>query len=202
MTTFIQETGNRYGRLLVLRRAADHVFPSGRVGVTWICLCDCGKESISLARNLRSGSTRSCGCLAAEHSRTLTRTHGMSGTPEYRAWKGAIGRCENRSSPHYQDYGGRGIMVCEQWRHNFEAFFTDVGPRPSPDHSLDRIDNDGNYEPGNCRWATKTEQSSNRRKIPGRRVRGRVHRTGALSWSAIKQAIAERKQRQEDRKGT
>jgi hypothetical protein len=93
-------------------------------------------------------------------------SHGMSRLPEYQAWANAIYRCENSSSPHWSDYGKRGIKVCDVWRTNFDKFFDDMGPRPSPMHSLDRIDVNKGYQPGNCRWSTAVEQANNRRNTP------------------------------------
>jgi hypothetical protein len=109
--------------------------------------------------------------------------HGWARTPEYRAWKSMRARCENQRNPAFARYGGRGILVCERWHgeHGFENFLADVGPRPSPEHSIERIDNDGNYEPGNCRWATRVEQGSNKRNNATLTVNGE---TATISeWS-------------------
>jgi hypothetical protein len=123
----------------------------------WWCVCECGTRKTVLVSHLRNGTSQSCGCRKIA-ART---THGMSRTPEYLAWKHMIGRCRNPQTKHYERYGGRGISVCEEWS-DFAKFYADVGPRPSKDHSLDRLDNDGNYVPGNVAWRTKKEQGNNR----------------------------------------
>lgn len=143
--------GSRFGRWVVTEASSG---PR-----TW-CRCDCGTEKVVATKTLRSGKSRSCGCQRRDLNPNLS--HGGSYSPEYRAWRHMINRCTNPKVPCYERYGGRGIGVCERWRHDFAAFLTDVGPRPSPDHTLGRIDNDGNYEPGNVRWETWSEQSRNR----------------------------------------
>lgn len=148
-------TGDRYGRLTVLGR-------SDRKG-RWLCKCDCGRESEPSLGSLRNGSSKSCGCAQRDVASGINRTHGMSRSSEYRIWAGMRKRCYSKKCKSYIDYGGRGIVVCERWS-KFENFYEDMGQRPSPDHSLDRIDVDGNYEPSNCRWATAGEQARNRRK--------------------------------------
>lgn len=156
-------SGMRFNRLV----AAEY-FGSRHREAMWKCVCDCGNVSVVSASKLRSGATKSCGCLRSEVTGALTLSHGQSGrasSPEYRAWKSMRIRCLCRTSMSYASYGGRGITICDDWLGSFEAFLADMGLRPSPQHSLDRINNDGNYEPANCRWATKSVQSFNRRSV-------------------------------------
>lgn len=146
--------GERYGRLTAIR-AIDHR--------TWLFLCDCGSEKTTLVRSVVKGVTRSCGCLQKERSGKKVR-HGMTQTKVYHAWEAMISRCYRVKNASYLNYGGKGITVCERWRTSFELFFLDVGHPPSAAHTLDRIDSFGNYEPGNCRWATWKEQNNNKRE--------------------------------------
>jgi hypothetical protein len=135
---------------------------NGKTMSLWECVCDC--ESVVTVRlhNLRSENTQSCGCLyreAAEQRRGL-KFHNKA---EYNTWSGMKGRCNTKTNGSYINYGGRGISVCKRWEDSFEDFLSDVGKKPHPEMQLDRMNNDGNYEPGNVRWATPTEQSRNRR---------------------------------------
>ncbi len=127
------------------------------------CQCECGGVKDVVTDSLRSGRTRSCGCLLAEASSKRMRTHGWSKKSEYHSWQHAADRCRNPRNKAYQNYGGRGIQFCDRWFNSFEDFLFDMGGKPSPSHSLDRIDNNGNYEPGNCRWATQLDQGRNQR---------------------------------------
>jgi hypothetical protein len=128
----------------------------------WLCKCDCGKEKLVENQSLRRGDSKSCGCNIAYFNRKNKTTHGMRYTTEYRTWTALKQRCLSPKNLNYDNYGGRGIAVCERWL-KFENFFEDMGNKPSPKHSIDRIDNNGNYEPSNCKWSTPKEQCRNRK---------------------------------------
>lgn len=161
--------GQRFGRLFVLGRS-DYRRPGRSPGAFWDCRCDCGGMTVVLGASLRGGLTQSCKCL---HD-TFAVTHGATHTSEYKAWESAKARCFQPNHHGFKNYGGRGITMCEEWRNDFPAFLAHVGPRPHPTYSIDRINNNGNYEPGNVRWATKTQQIHNRRRYPSGRRRARV----------------------------
>lgn len=160
-------TGQRFGRLVVerydQRTARMH---------KWLCRCDCGTKKSIWGTNLRRGNTTSCGCLRRERATAANTFHGgtiQNKSGEYLAWQNMLARCLNASCRQFKDYGGRGIQVCERWQvgsdglSGFQCFLADMGLKPSPEHSLDRQDVNGSYDPLNCRWATKAEQDRNKR---------------------------------------
>jgi hypothetical protein len=213
MGVFIDLAGCRFGRLIALRRAAN----KGRATM-WECRCDCGGHVIVWAGALRKGESKSCGCLARDVSRENGRArlrHGYSRTPTHRSWLSMLARCECVTHHAYARYGGRGIKVCDSW-HVFEHFLADMGERPAG-LTLDRRDNNGGYDAANCYWATRQEQSNNKRDnlkvlIDGREqtvtqwaremglsvltVRGRISRGWSLrrALTAPRQSFSERPQ--------
>lgn len=160
----IDITGHKFGRWTVIERAGGG---GKNKKATWLCRCECGTEKVVRGDVLRRGVSRSCGCYRDERQRATVTRHGHwvggEATPEWRAWNAMLQRCTKPSHEKYPNYGGRGIRICDRWAESFENFLKDMGMRPSARHSLDRIDNDGDYEPGNCRWATAEQQNRNRR---------------------------------------
>ena len=153
--------GQTFGRLTVLARTENRGSLSA-----WRCRCACGAETTRTTKNLRSGGSLSCGCLRAETTTEMRTTHGQRHTPEWGAWQNAKNRTGNASIPGWEHYGGRGITMHPAWREDFSQFLAAVGPRPSPRHTLERLDVNGNYEPGNVVWATRQRQALNSRPLP------------------------------------
>jgi hypothetical protein len=162
MSHLIDHTGKRFGRLTALRRDFDN----SKVGTYWICQCDCGTVKSVPGSNLVKGLANSCGCLQRERAAKAATTHGFAPSKkkpsEYTTWRSMRNRCERPACVAYRDYGGRGIKVCERWK-LFVNFLEDMGLKPTPKHTLDRIDNDGDYSPENCRWVTREANGRNKR---------------------------------------
>lgn len=157
-TAFKDLSGLRFGNWQALARA-----PNKGVRTAWHCKCDCGTERAVASVHLVNGASLSCGCIKSDIP-TARRTHGASETDVYSIWLQMISRCHKPNNASFSNYGARGVTVCERWRSDFSAFLEDVGTRPSPKHTIDRIDGAGNYEPSNVRWATSKVQANNTRR--------------------------------------
>ncbi len=155
-------TGETYGLLTAVRMVGR----TARGNALWECSCSCGGSTVIEAARLKLPGMRSCGCMVAKRPYTKLFKHGMSTSPEWAAWKSMLERCTNPSHRWFHRYGGRGVSVCKRWS-DFNNFYADMGERPKDGvrYSLDRIDNDKGYEPGNCKWATSTEQNRNRGNV-------------------------------------
>jgi len=174
---FIDLKGNKYGRLTVINRVAN----KGGSAI-WRCLCECGNNKDVIGKNLRTGGTKSCGCIRIEMAGARLRTHGLRKSPSYTSWACMKGRCQNKNDWDYSYYGGRGITVCDRWQ-SFEEFYSDMGERPEG-LTIERIDNNKGYFPENCKWATRSEQTRNARKHTKTGIVG-VHQVkGKYRWVA------------------
>ncbi len=180
MGKFVDLSGQRFGKLTVLERAGTY---SENGGVMWRCRCDCGKETTVISNSLRSGKTRSCGCLSAEKSKERAK-HGSTGSRLYRIWSAMIERCTNPNRKGYENYGGRGITVYEEWRKNFSSFKEWAESNGYEDTlTIERKDNDKGYSPDNCRWITFKAQQNHKRDNHLLTCKGETHTIA--EWSEI-----------------
>lgn len=165
--------GKRFGRWTVLSRSQRS---TKNMSAYWNCVCDCGTKRAVPSEGLRSGRSQSCGCRHKEIVGRNSTRHGDARTLTYVTWQAIKARCYSPCQPRYPQYGGRGITMCDRWRNDYSAFLQDMGLRPSGAYSIDRIDTNGNYEPGNCRWATRREQARNKRDTRFVEYRGIIMR--------------------------
>jgi hypothetical protein len=183
MGTHLDITGQKYGRLTAIKR----IFPNRNKLQVWLFICDCGNELVVFKNNVRRGHTISCGCFAREEVIKLLTTHGLTESRIYRIWSHMKGRILNKTDHAYKGYGGRGIKICDRWL-KFENFYEDTKKDYRENLTIDRIDNNGNYEPKNVRWVTMAEQSRNRRdsvKYKGETASEASRRLGGVKSSML-----------------
>lgn len=201
MGKFKDLTGMRFGRLIVFERVEDHVSPSGKCNIQYKCLCDCGKEKIVFGTNLSRGLTNSCGCLQKERASAAKTTHGETDSHLYGVWCAIKRRCYQKYDPNYSNYGGRGIIMCDEWKNDYKTFRDWAyahGYNPEAKRgecTLDRKDVNGNYCPENCRWITQQEQMNNVRYNHLETYNGETHtiaewaRLYNMSYSKLSQRL-------------
>lgn len=186
MGKFIDLTGQKFGRWTVIRRGENHIKPNGKSEVCWWCICDCtpDKEYLVMGQSLRNGASQSCGCLHNEKQKINNLTHGLSKNRIYKIWVGMKQRCTNVNYTGYNDYGGRGINICDDWLNSFYNFYCwAINNGYNNKLTLDRIDVNGNYCPENCRWTTNIQQQNNKRNTHWIEYNNEVH--SLAEWSKI-----------------
>lgn len=185
MSNLIDLSGQKFGRLKVIERDTDHISPSGRKYVRWKCICDCGQITSVYTDALKRGQTQSCGCLGKERRGKSSITHGETNTRLYSIWTAMKRRCFNSNCSEYKDYGGRGITICDEWANDYTSFRDWALESGYQDNlSIDRNNNNGNYEPNNCSWVTSVAQANNRRSNHEITFENETH--NVTEWAIIK----------------